>query len=58
MSDEPELRSCPFCGGDAYLVWCKGRLYMVECELCHATSARFISPQEAIEAWNGRVANA
>lgn len=53
-NDDIELKPCPFCGGDACLVWCKGHLHKVECEGCHATSAQYITPQEAVEAWNER----
>lgn len=55
MSDEIGLKPCPFCGGDACVVWCKGHLYKVECEECHATTAKYITPLEAKEEWNRRV---
>ena len=54
VSNEIKLKLCPFCGGKAYLEWCKGYLYMVECEQCHATTARYIAPEEAEDAWNER----
>ena len=55
MNEEIELKPCPFCGGKAYLEWCKGHLYKVECEECHATTAKYITPLEAQEEWNMRV---
>lgn len=58
---EPELKPCPFCGGDVkvdiantlggmkWFVECKN----IRCDIMPCTSA-WSSPQDAIEAWNER----
>lgn len=54
-----ELKSCPFCGGEARVVkdgrWTdQSVIYAVVCGECHAMSRWCESEEEAIEAWNTR----
>lgn len=61
-----ELKSCPFCGGEAR-TWNTphvGGLHdcavldafsvAVECSECHATTPGYMTEERAIEAWNTR----
>lgn len=48
-----ELKPCPFCGGEAWLVMGSCG-YMVECGACHIFGAIRGTKEEAIEAWNRR----
>ena len=60
-----ELKSCPFCGGEAYLfeasesVWdLKPHDFTVICRTCRAGIHRYFpTKEEAIEAWNRRADN-
>ena len=53
-----ELLPCPFCGGDALLVWerCPEEQIVAECENLHCLSAVRSSKtaEEAIARWNNR----
>ncbi|MBQ0142844.1 MAG: Lar family restriction alleviation protein [Prevotellaceae bacterium] len=58
-----ELKSCPFCGGEAQISTdteavkdTMGRFwaYTVVCSRCCATSGLTYTPDKAIEAWNRR----
>ena len=53
---EPELKSCPMCGGNAELL--QGtpheELYRIRCTECEL-STNYFSKNKAIEAWNNRV---
>lgn len=56
-----ELKSCPFCGGNAEIVsfnvFCD-KAYYCKCTNCEAEiKAPSFSEQEAIESWNKRIAN-
>ena len=59
-----ELKSCPFCGGNAKLgaepndYGLSPLLWYVECEKCGVLQYQFISDHDAIEAWNRRVGDA
>jgi len=56
---ETELKPCPFCGGVASLTY-RGYLVWVECDVCGAKGAPFLSEIEiervgdAVVAWNER----
>lgn len=65
MAREPELKPCPFCGGEAEIVghYIKGvpnnYQYFVRCKRCKARPTlygfNFKKKEKAIEAWNRRV---
>lgn len=53
-----ELKPCPFCGGEAGYESTQhkyGVVHSIYCEECGVETAR-LSRDEAIEAWNRRVA--
>ena len=59
--DKPELKPCPFCGGEALTIyWDGSKTYSVGCVntfVCHGgthTSKIYRTEQEAAEAWNRR----
>lgn len=47
----PELKPCPFCGGEAEL---GSPIYYVECTSCMGGVPSYDSMEEAISAWNRR----
>ena len=52
-----ELKSCPFCGTciPVVVIYPKPFVgYELECRECHATTARYDTEAEAVEAWNTR----
>lgn len=53
----PELKLCPFCGGEAELLIVPGRMakWVVRCAECCTNNGTFASDHDAIEAWNRRV---
>lgn len=56
--DVQELKTCPFCGGEAKTVKSTfSGLFLVYCKHCYATSKLLPSVEVAIEAWNRRVDN-
>ena len=61
-----ELKRCPFCGGNAFIIVdhdavvdTQGRhwAYTAVCGKCCTTSGITYTPEEAIEAWNRRAEN-
>ena len=57
MTDAPELKPCPFCGGKAFFVKFIPRYddAYVRCERCEIEGERFANDNEkAIAAWNTR----
>jgi Lar family restriction alleviation protein len=56
MSDEYELKPCPFCGGEtAFLQHDEDVGWMVTCEFCDATIYTWSGdPNVAIDKWNQR----
>lgn len=53
MNNE-ELKPCPFCGGEAEVVFIKEELY-VRCRECGAVGANTFNTEDVIAAWNRRV---
>ena len=62
-SSMPELKPCPFCGGEAEYAHLKKRRVRhigiccpsyIRCKVCCATSPVKINTENAIEAWNRR----
>lgn len=50
-----KLKPCPFCGGEAHLVYTIGRgLWMAECGECEIETPIKDSESDAIAAWNRR----
>lgn len=52
-----EIKECPFCGGEAYVVKDETQqLYKwrVECSCCFANTDNFFEMKKAVEAWNRR----
>lgn len=50
---EPELKACPFCGGEAAVTG-RWREYAIECVECYTMTTYYKTPEEAVEAWNRR----
>lgn len=52
------IKSCPFCHGEAYVVYVYDyKKYYVQCEECLCRTRYCDSEEEAIESWNKRVGN-
>lgn len=53
-----ELKSCPFCGGKAYLIvpWV-GSLLSIRCEDCGCQTPEHYNKKLLIDKWNTRVQN-
>ena len=51
-AEKPELRPCPFCGGEAFVSYINGE-FAVECVDCEC-GTRYGKQDEAISAWNRR----
>lgn len=49
-----ELKSCPFCGGEAKLTKYKDGVPLVVCSKCMAHTCLCFSVEEAVERWNKR----
>ncbi len=59
VNDNEELKTCPFCGADAF-VWGMNRRYKVSCSndcisMPPMVDMWFTSEQEATKQWNKRV---
>lgn len=54
MSDKMELKSCPFCGGEAELTGFNAPEYWVWCPTCKASTDAHTGMTNAVEAWNTR----
>lgn len=59
MTNKPEIKPCPFCGGEAefYPNYIEGEENWVECcnAKCQATNGYVRrTPEEALSAWNTR----
>lgn len=50
---EPELKRCPFCGGEASIKL-NGKFYWIVCSKCLAEVGGSYSGTEAIKQWNRR----
>lgn len=50
-----KLKPCPFCGGEAHLVYTIGKgLWMAECSECEIETPIKDDKSDAIAAWNRR----
>ena len=55
---ENELKPCPFCGREAFVLKMNDNgfvTFSVVCEACHASTNGKVKERFAIEAWNCRV---
>lgn len=51
-----EIKPCPFCGGEAYVL--EGfTLYEVACDYCHCRTPVEYSKEKVIELWNRRTSD-
>ena len=53
-----DIKSCPFCGGQATIIIPGGRyftFYKAECEDCGANSKECNTPEDAAKLWNKRI---
>lgn len=53
MIDAADLKPCPFCGGEAYLVGKEGNVYAIECGSCFFKIGA-TTEKDVVEYWNGR----
>ena len=53
---EPELKPCPFCGGEAELMGVT--IFWVQCRSCHVETLAVDHEEAAVKAWNRRVNHA
>ena len=51
---DPELKPCPFCGGEYVIKKLILSARFIRCDSCSAETTWFPTKQEAIEAWNRR----
>ena len=52
----PELKRCPFCGGEAAILHYPVDGYLPHCTECDGTIEKwFDTPEEALDAWNRRI---
>ena len=54
MKDKEELKSCPFCGGEARRGKSSPQDPYIWCTKCHINTGMRFSYKSAIEAWNTR----
>ena len=52
----PDLKPCPFCGGEASMRYVCGE-YFVLCKSCSGSGTIVNAEKKAAEAWNRRVNN-
>lgn len=52
--EEPVLKPCPFCGGEAGIT-AVGWRWTIKCDTCYVETELYETPEEAVEAWNRRV---
>jgi len=55
VEPEPELKPCPFCGGEAHVEISKSFYRKVRCDNCGAGTQKWIDTEFAVEAWDRRV---
>lgn len=59
MNNDPELKPCPFCGGepefDDSFRSRVGKYYRIECRVCCMKSPLFTKKKETINYWNTRM---
>lgn len=48
------LKTCPFCGGEAEVRMLTSTLMLAQCKSCLASTFAFDSEHEAVEGWNRR----
>lgn len=53
MAEEIELKHCPFCGGEAYLIGKVGNVYAIECGTCSFKIGE-TTEKDVVEYWNTR----
>ena len=51
---EPELKPCPFCGGDAFAAQAEHGSWYVECCECPGACHSYLSKGMAVAVWNRR----
>jgi hypothetical protein len=59
MSNEAELRPCPFCGSQSPIAtdqYCEDGNWTVYCGMCKSTCGFYFNKQRAIDSWNTRTA--
>ena len=54
MTNEKQLKHCPFCAGTATASETVGHRWSVECDECPCFMGHYNSEEEAIDAWNTR----
>lgn len=54
MTDQPEIKPCPFCGADVVLDYSLRGIYFIRCPMCHAKSLECYSEEHAVVWWNRR----
>ena len=59
--EHKDLKSCPFCGGEAdvvpYSIYGKVKSYFCQCLKCGCQSRDYTTKQNAKKAWNRRAKN-
>lgn len=52
--DEYELKSCPFCDGDAEMRTVRGTQHYIRCTECGCRTGSSSNAEKAVETWNAR----
>ena len=55
QNEQPKLKPCPFCGGEAEMFPYYFNEWHIGCGKCSCDMGVFDTKEEAIEAWNKRV---